>query len=727
MRRSKIIALWATVLVLAMVMTLASVPRAAAHDKWTFVWDQQFPGTDSDLYGVDALDAEHVWAVGTGGTILFYNGATWTRQASGLTVETLYEVSALDASHVWAVGAHGIVLFHNGSSWSAQSSGTTRALYGVHALSGTNVWAVGAGGAIRHFNGSAWQEQISGTSQALQSVGAADTHNVIAVGSGVRLFNNSLGWVSMGATTDQFNSVTVRDEDNVWASGANGRISYYNGGFWTNQGNPAGAGVSINGITVTRVPQLHAWACTGDGSIVWGTSEDSWTYGGDIYWESLLDISAADNENVWTVGSSGAIFYGHKFVPPTTNRDWATDSIAMTSPGLDWYLAEGCTGPGFVTYIQIANPNAANAMIDITFMTDTGEVFVPTFALPPNSRMTLNVADYAGGEWGVSTRVHSSLGVVAERTMYSDGRTWGHNSIGVRSAAATWYLAEGSTGPGFETWVLVQNAGAEVANVDLTYMTPGGPAAGPSAAMQPHSRQTFNVADTLPGEWSVSTVVTSDRPVIAERAMYGNGRAWAHECVGLNAPGTNWFLAEGCTGPDFETWILVQNPGTEPAYVELTYQTASGPLAGPTATLAPNSRQTFDVGATVHTWDVSTRIVSDRPVVAERAMYGSNRKWAHDSIGATGAHANWYLAEGETGGSIETWLLVQNPTTDAATVTFYFLTTIGTGPAITVSVPPQSRRTFNAGDYIAYYGFGVRAFSNRPIILERSMYGGCST
>ncbi len=726
MSRPKVLILWTMVFALVGLMTLGTAPEAGAHNKWTFVWDQQQTGIGADLYGVDALDTGHVWAVGTGGTILFYNGSYWSAQASGTTTETLYEVSALDAGHIWAVGSHGTVLFYNGSYWSAQNSGTTRALYGVHALSGTHVWAVGAGGTIRHFNGSSWQEQASGTSQTLQSVDAADANHVFAVGWNIRLFNNGFGWAAMGATSDQFNSVSALDTTDVWASGANARVAYYDGLTWANQPTPPLAGdETVNGVSA--VAANHIWACTNQGMVIFNDGT-GWEYDAMTSAVALLDISAADNSHAWTVGTSGAIFYGHKFEPPTTNRDWGTDSRGMTSPQTDWYLAEGCTGPGFVTYIQIANPQAGAATLNITFMADDRVSVVPAYIVPAQSRATLNVADYMDNEWGVSTRLHSDVGVVVERSMYSDTMTWGHNSMGVSSPQVTWYLAEGSTGPGFETWVLVQNAGSEVANVSLTYMTPDGPVPGPSAAMRPHSRQTFNVADTVPGVWSVSTVVSSsDHPVIAERAMYGNGREWAHECVGLNAPGTNWFLAEGCTGPDFETWILVQNPGTEPAHVALTYQTASGPLAGPTATLAPNTRQTFDVGETVHTWDVSTRIISDRPVVAERAMYGSARKWAHDSIGITAAASDWYLAEGGTGGAVETWLLVQNPTVEVANITFTFLTTVGQGPVVTVSVPPQSRRTFNAGNYIANYDFGVRATSTRPIILERSMYGQCPT
>jgi hypothetical protein len=556
---------------------------------------------------------------------------------------------------------------------------------------------------------------------------AAHASYALAVGNNTRLFFNGANWASTGATTYDTFSVSVYDTTNSWASGANARISRYNTGTWGDQANPMPAGVSINGITTTNIPWLHAWACGSDGSIVYGSEVESWTYGGDIYWESLQDISAADSEHVWTVGSSGAVFYGHTFEHPETNRDWGTDSRGMTSALNNWYLAEGSTGPGFVTYILVTNPQAAAATVDITFMSDDSTSGVPTFNLPAQSRATLNVADYMPDEWGVSTRLHSSVGVVVERSMYAVDRTWGHNSIGVGGPQMTWYLAEGSTGPGFETWITVQNPAAAPAHIWLTYMTPTGTVLGPSVTMDPGSRQTFNVADTIPDEWSVSTRVTSDSPVIAERSMYGNGRTWAHECMGLNGPGTSWYLAEGCTGPGFETWIVLQNAETETAHVTLTYQTAAGPVAGPVVTLPPGTRQSIDVSDTVSTWEVSTRVTSDRPVVAERAMYGNDRRWGHDSFGITTPIANWYLAEGGTGNSIETWFTVQNPTVEVANVTFTFYTPAGLGPSFTATVPPQSRRSYNAGDYIANYDFGVRAASTHPIILERSMYGSCST
>jgi hypothetical protein len=90
-----------------------------------FTWSvQRQPEGGDDLRAVSALDETHVWSVGHGGTILFYDGTSWSPQASG-TTDTLWGVSALDESHVWAVGSGGTILFYDGTSWSPQASGTT--------------------------------------------------------------------------------------------------------------------------------------------------------------------------------------------------------------------------------------------------------------------------------------------------------------------------------------------------------------------------------------------------------------------------------------------------------------------------------------------------------------------------------------------------------------------------------------------------------------------------
>src|SRR5450756_479622 len=91
----------------------------------------------------------------------------------------------------------------------------------------------------------------------------------------------------------------------------------------------------------------------------------------------------------------------------------------------------------------------------------------------------------------------------------------------------------------YKRQVLVQNPGEETANVQLYYQTPKGEVTGHKITLAPHTRETRNVADFVPNEWSVSTKVVSDRAVIAERAMYwststGVYREAAHDSIGYD-------------------------------------------------------------------------------------------------------------------------------------------------------------------------------------------------
>jgi len=246
--------------------------------------------------------------------------------------------------------------------------------------------------------------------------------------------------------------------------------------------------------------------------------------------------------------------------------------------------------------------------------------------MAPHSRTTVNVADTLPGDWQVSTRVSADVPVIAERAMYWGGRKAGHDAIGVTGAGTTWYMAEGCTAGGFETWLLVQNPGDEAANVKVTYMDAAGPKEGPALDLPARSRATVNVAVALPENWQVSAAISSDRPVVAERAVYWGGRLGGHAETAVDAPKFRSLLAEGSTAGGFETWLLVQNPGPSDATVYVTYLTSNGakqraPLALPAGTRV-TLNEADDVGAD---WQVSADVNASAPVVVERAIYWAGR------------------------------------------------------------------------------------------------------
>jgi len=450
----------------------------------------------------------------------------------------------------------------------------------------------------------------------------------------------------------------------------------------------SGTGIKVNSTTVSDVLHARANITVGQGATV-----------------------GARNVNVVTGTET-----------PTTLRNGFSVSYG---PKQAWYLAEGSTGAGFETWILVQNPSEGGATINITYMTPNGPVQGPAEQIGPGSRKTYNVADTVPNTDEVSTMVTSDRPVIAERSMYGNGRTWATDSIGVWSLATTWYLAEGCTGPGFDSWVLVQNPNAATTTVQLTYMTSHGQYAGPRVNMAANTRKSFKVNNTCPGEWQVSTVVSSTQPVVAERAIYGDNGAWATESIGASAPQTSWYLAEGSTGPGFETWVLVQNPGSKQANVKLTYMTGQGKKDGPSLKVPAGTRTTVNVADNLpNQWSVSTLVTSDAPVIAERAMYGNHRQWAHDSIGVSEPAATWCLAEGSTGPGFETWILVQNPNDSEAKVSLTYMTSDVSRPGPSVVLPAHSRKTFNVADTVGQvWEVSTKVSSDKPVTAERAMYG----
>jgi hypothetical protein len=100
-------------------------------------------------------------------------------------------VSGTSQWDVWAVGSIGAIVHWDGSAWSLKSSGTGGMLRGVWA-GPSDAWAVGVVGTIIHNNGSgSWMSSASGTTLYLTAVWNTGSGPVWAVGqAGTILFHN---------------------------------------------------------------------------------------------------------------------------------------------------------------------------------------------------------------------------------------------------------------------------------------------------------------------------------------------------------------------------------------------------------------------------------------------------------------------------------------------------------------------------------------------------------
>jgi Calx-beta domain len=304
-----------------------------------------------------------------------------------------------------------------------------------------------------------------------------------------------------------------------------------------------------------------------------------------------------------------------------------------------WYFAEGAQGY-FQTYLLLTNldptPNAAY----VDWWREGGTFVSTSYTLPPHSRTTI----FAGG---IPELVNQAFGItvrflrlgVAERSMYfGDGQTpfvGGHSSAGMTQLSRTWYLSEGATGSFFDTFLLLFNRGPLPAEGTMTLFTTGAPLT-VRLVIPAGRRVTLNLEPLALGAGGFSTYIAVDHPIVVERSQYWGGPPYyeGHNNSGVISAGRKWGLAEGRVGGSeaWQTFILLMNPQSNDASVSMTFFLDNGSRVFRTFTVPAGRRFNVNLlgaGAGSDVPEVaetgfSALVLSDQPIVVERAIYGAN-------------------------------------------------------------------------------------------------------
>jgi hypothetical protein len=410
-----------------------------------------------------------------------------------------------------------------------------------------------------------------------------------------------------------------------------------------------------------------------------------------------------------------------------------------------WYLAEGSTFT-FEQEILIANPNAFPVTVNVWLLPKEGGRFQleNLQQLPAFSRQTIRVHDYVVGR-DVSAEIRAVEGaILIERSMYWGGaqRRGGHSSAGTTGPSTNWYFAEGALGM-FQTYLLIGNPGIVPANVTVRYLkAEGGTPVLDERVVQPGQRLTIPVHVDQPHiatgpAFGFAMHVTSDQPVLAERAMYWQGFGGGHAAIGVTQPRAMWRFAEGSTRNvmGFTTYVLLSNPGADAANVTVRFFRDDGgaPIDRAVA-VAARSRVTLPVNIDVpELADSSFSFVvqSDRPIVAERAMYWGNFVEGHVTAGAEQEATAWGFAEGledrHAGLDYDTYYLFVNSNSTQINLTGTFYREDGQGVQVNIPIPANSRQTLAARTIPELTNQRFAAFfqsDGLPFVAERAVYWG---
>ena len=367
------------------------------------------------------------------------------------------------------------------------------------------------------------------------------------------------------------------------------------------------------------------------------------------------------------------------------------------------YFAEGSTGY-FDTSVAVLNLSTTDtAHVALALLSESGGVVSHRFTLAPRQRQSVSINTVLGASGAVAIIVESDVAVAADRFM-----TWGTSGIGASldsgasAPATTWYFAEGATGP-FFLYYLLQNPATTPATVTVRYLVEGGSPVSRTLTLPPQSRTTIfvNEHDPALARASLGSIVTSDVPIFAERAMYldgggtlGGGAASA----GSAQLSTQWYFGEGATGPFFQAFLAMLNPGTTAATATVTYHLADGSTVSKPYTVPAEGRRTVWFNgeaatdpalAALANGPVWFTVDSTQPILGERAMWWATWPWyeGHAAPGSTTTGVSWAVPEGRNGGPTfeQTYVLIGNTSSTAGQVRVTLIP--DTGAASTREMP----------------------------------------
>ncbi|MCG2796169.1 MAG: hypothetical protein L6427_09965, partial [Actinomycetia bacterium] len=529
--------------------------------------------------------------MGDNGTILHSTGgASWSAdpQSGVITTQHLYGVSAAAANRVWAVGANGTVLLFDGTSWSVQESPTTVQLNGVSAFDSSNIWAVGNGGTILFADPPyikycypTWGNP--GQTLTVEVVGAYthfDGSSVVDFWEGITVVPGSLQILDYTKLRVQ---ITIAPDaargprDIGVVTGAEEAVPLAGGfmvgpdpaitGVGTSCGLPGWTGDVLIDGSETHF-DLSGQASFGEGIAV--------NYIKDIQPDkATANITISPNAslgerdvNLITGGETPrALSGGFTVINTPEGTDVKLNLDSATTVEFDRVTSAGITTSG-----EKPDPGTDGYLVvrgtcrDVsTTATYSGNVRVtlsyPDSGFSPEEESRLVILHEESGNWVDRTK---SRDTKANRLTAEVG---GLSRFVVAlpvpgpeepSELSQWYLAEGTTAWGYNTYVTLVNPNNYDVTADITYMTPEGPIQRDPLTLPALSQTSIAPANDLPYDTDFSTrvVCAEGKTIAVDRTMWWTGEGApspdGHCSIGVNAPSRTWYLPEGCSAYGFE-------------------------------------------------------------------------------------------------------------------------------------------------------------------------------
>jgi hypothetical protein len=258
-----------------------------------------------------------IWASGTNGKLVYFNGTSWAAQTSPAPTSQHYALWGAAENRIF-LAANGVIYRWNGRVWKATTSNNTNRVNGIWGAGAGRVFAVGDDGTILVWKGNDTAYTGYSFGAGPRAVWSFSDTSALAVGPSVWWYNgNTWEWMDSAPTT--LRSVWASSEINAWAVGGGGTL------VWYNYGNVD----SVNSTVTTDLNDI--WSYDGGNLYAVGAGGTILRFNSGTYVATIMSSSGADLQAVWgfsgsdvfAVGSGGTIRH-------YDGTSWSTMSSGVT-------------------------------------------------------------------------------------------------------------------------------------------------------------------------------------------------------------------------------------------------------------------------------------------------------------------------------------------------------------------------------------------------------------
>jgi hypothetical protein len=307
-----------------------------------------------------------------------------------------------------------------------------------------------------------------------------------------------------------------------------------------------------------------------------------------------------------------------------------------TAPSPDWYLAAGTTKAGASALLALFNPFPEDAIADLSFADDAGQVAPSEFQgvfVPGRSLVMVDLGSHLIEQAAVSTTVGVRAGRLVAAGLQLDsipGQVGVSLVTAAPAPAPAWWLPDGVVGPGLAEQIHVYDPTGDPARVTVDAHLSRGQSAPFRLDLAPGGQQVLDLSaqPRIPAgdDFSIS-VRSQGAPVVVERTVVvGSPAARTGAAEMLASPGTarRWQVTAGGATSTQDEWLVVADPGGAAATVRVSYlnQGAERTVPGLGQVVVPaGGHALVRLGDHLQVADLGLVVTSDVPVVVERDLY----------------------------------------------------------------------------------------------------------